>query len=151
MPFERVLELAPVDQLGIKLPTRPGMMVSFLDFRKIPVAELWEQTNFGIYGDNLSHGGINMWINRHAGRTTVTISFPDNPVARKSVHRYIAALSKAFARRRQDHRGLDRRACPPCEFERIVRRVRREPVTEMKGTEEMSEHSRSGRPGIVPG
>jgi hypothetical protein len=97
VPFERVLELAPVDQLGIKLPTRPGMMVSFLDFRKIPVAELWEQTNYGIYGDNLSHGGINMWINRHAGRTTVTISFPDNPVARKSVHRYIAALSKAFA------------------------------------------------------
>jgi mycolipenoyl-CoA---2-(long-chain-fatty acyl)-trehalose mycolipenoyltransferase / long-chain-acyl-CoA---trehalose acyltransferase len=73
------------------------MMVSFLDFRKIPVAELWEQTNYGIYGDNLSHGGINMWINRHAGRTTVTISFPDNPIARKSVHRYIAALSKAFA------------------------------------------------------
>ena len=35
VPFERVLELAPVDQLGIKLPTRPGMMVSFLDFRKI--------------------------------------------------------------------------------------------------------------------
>ena len=97
VPFERVLELAPVDQLGIKLPTRPGMMVSFLDFRKIPVAELWEQTGYGIYGDNLSHGGINMWINRHAGRTTVTISFPDNPVARKSVHRYIAALSKAFA------------------------------------------------------
>jgi mycolipenoyl-CoA---2-(long-chain-fatty acyl)-trehalose mycolipenoyltransferase / long-chain-acyl-CoA---trehalose acyltransferase len=97
VPFERVLELAPVDQLGIKLPTRPGMMVSFLDFRKIPVAELWEQTNYGIYGDNLSHGGINMWVNRHAGRTTVTISFPDNPVARKSVHRYIAALSKAFA------------------------------------------------------
>jgi mycolipenoyl-CoA---2-(long-chain-fatty acyl)-trehalose mycolipenoyltransferase / long-chain-acyl-CoA---trehalose acyltransferase len=97
VPFERVLELAPVDQLGIKLPTMPGMMVSFLDFRKIPVAEMWEQTNYGIYGDNLSHGGINMWINRHVGRTTVTISFPDNPVARKSVHRYIAALSKAFA------------------------------------------------------
>ncbi|WP_101948989.1 condensation domain-containing protein [Mycobacterium sp. 3519A] len=97
VPFERVLELASVDELRIKLPTKPGMMVSFLDFRKIPVAELWEQTGYGIYGDNLSHGGINMWINRHASRTTVTISFPDNPVARKSVHRYVAALSKAFA------------------------------------------------------
>jgi mycolipenoyl-CoA---2-(long-chain-fatty acyl)-trehalose mycolipenoyltransferase / long-chain-acyl-CoA---trehalose acyltransferase len=97
VPFERVLELAPMDQLGIKLPTRPGMMVSFLDFRKIPVAALWEETNFGTYGDNLSHGGINMWINRHTGRTTVTVSFPDNPVARQSVHRYIAALSQVFA------------------------------------------------------
>jgi hypothetical protein len=97
VPFERVLELASVDQLGIKLPSRAGMMLSYMDFRKIPVASLWEETNFGTYGDNLSHGGINMWINRHADRTTVTVSFPDNAVARKSVHRYIAALSQAFA------------------------------------------------------
>jgi hypothetical protein len=74
------------------------MMVSFLDFRKIPVAALWEETNFGAYGDSLSHGGINMWINRHAGRTTATISFPDNPTARYSVHRYLTALTEAFTR-----------------------------------------------------
>lgn len=97
VPFERVLELAPIDELGIKLPSQPAMMVSFLDFRKIPVAELWEQTKFGVYGDNFSHGSINMWINRHSDRTTVTVSFPDNPDARKSVHRYVAALSQVFA------------------------------------------------------
>ena len=73
------------------------MMVSFLDFRKIPIAALWEETNFGAYGDNLSHGGINIWINRHAAKTTVTISFPDNPTARDSVDRYISALTQAFA------------------------------------------------------
>jgi hypothetical protein len=73
VPFERVLELAPVDELGIKLPSAPAMMVSFLDFRKIPVAELWEQTKFGIYGDNYSHGSINMWtIRRRASRSTAT-------------------------------------------------------------------------------
>ncbi len=66
-----------MDQLGIKMPN-PSMMVSFMDFRKIPVASLWEETNFGLYGDNLSHGGINMWVNRHAARTTVTVSFPEN-------------------------------------------------------------------------
>jgi hypothetical protein len=98
VPFERVLELATPDQLAVKLPTRPAMMVSFLDFRKIPVAALWEETNFGAHGDNLSHGGINMWINRHAGKTTATISFPDNPVARDSVHRYITALTQTFTR-----------------------------------------------------
>jgi hypothetical protein len=97
VPIERVLELATPDQLEIKLPTRPPMMVSFLDFRKIPVAALWEETNFGTYGDNLSYGGINLWINRHVGKTTVTISFPDNPVARESVHRYFAALIETFA------------------------------------------------------
>jgi len=96
VPFERVLELAAPEQLGIKLPTRPAMMVSFLDFRKIPLATLWEETNFGAYGDCLSHGGINMWVNRHAAKTTVTISFPDNSIARESVHRYIAALIHAF-------------------------------------------------------
>jgi mycolipenoyl-CoA---2-(long-chain-fatty acyl)-trehalose mycolipenoyltransferase / long-chain-acyl-CoA---trehalose acyltransferase len=72
------------------------MMVSFLDFRKIPLASLWEETNFGTYGDNLSRGGINLWINRHADATTVTVSFPDNSVARDSVHRYIAALTEVF-------------------------------------------------------
>ena len=108
VPFERTLELATPDQLGIKLPTRPTMMVSFLDFRKIPFAALWELTNFGIHGDCLSHGGINMWINRHVcvddksalgdGKTTMTISFPDNPVARESVCRYCVALVETFAR-----------------------------------------------------
>lgn len=96
VPFERVLELAAPDQLGIKLPTRPAMMVSFIDFRTIPLATLWEDANFGTYGDCLSLGGINMWVNRHAAKTTVTISHPDNPVARESVHRYIAALTHVF-------------------------------------------------------
>jgi hypothetical protein len=96
VPFERVLELAAPDLLGIKLPTRPAMMVSFLDFRKIPLATLWEETNFGAYGDCLSLGGINMWVNRHASKTTVTISFPDNSIARESVRRYIATLTHAF-------------------------------------------------------
>ena len=98
VPFERVLELTTPDQLGIELRARSELMVSFIDLRKIPVAALFEETNFGTYGDNLSHGGINIWINRHADKTTVTISFPDNPVARESVHRYIAALHEAFAR-----------------------------------------------------
>jgi mycolipenoyl-CoA---2-(long-chain-fatty acyl)-trehalose mycolipenoyltransferase / long-chain-acyl-CoA---trehalose acyltransferase len=98
VPFDRVLELATPDELGIGPDTRPATMVSFLDFRKIPVIALWEATNFGAYGDNLSHGGINMWVNRHADKTTVTISFPDNPVAQASVLRYAAALTESFAR-----------------------------------------------------
>jgi mycolipenoyl-CoA---2-(long-chain-fatty acyl)-trehalose mycolipenoyltransferase / long-chain-acyl-CoA---trehalose acyltransferase len=97
VPIDRVLELAASAQLRIKPPTRPSMMMSFIDFRKIPVSDMWEETNFGTYGDNLNHGDINVWINRHATRTTVTVSFPDNSVARKSVHRYIATLSQVFA------------------------------------------------------
>ncbi|OBB90177.1 condensation domain-containing protein [Mycobacterium sp. 852002-40037_SCH5390672] len=98
VPFERLLELATPEQLGIQLPTQLPMMLSYLDFRKIPLAGLWAETNFGTYGDNLSAGGINMWINRHTEMTTVTISFPDNEVARESVQRYIATLIEVFDR-----------------------------------------------------
>lgn len=95
-PIERALELA--HQLGIAPPTPRSMMVSFMDLRKIPAAALFEQTNFGTYADDLSHGGINMWISRQGDKTTATISFPDNAQARESVHRYIAVLTQTFAR-----------------------------------------------------
>jgi Condensation domain len=98
VPVERALELATPHQLGIKPPTPRAMMLSFMDFRKIPAATLFEQTNFGTYADNLSHGGINLWINRQTNKTTATISFPDNAKARESVHRYLAVLTQAFAR-----------------------------------------------------
>ncbi|MDO2394329.1 condensation domain-containing protein [Mycobacterium avium subsp. hominissuis] len=98
VPVERVLELATPDELGIKLPTQLPMMLSFLDFRKIPLNGLWAETKFGTYGDSLSHGGVNMWINRQAANTTVTMSFPDNVIARDSVLRYIATLIRVFTR-----------------------------------------------------
>lgn len=98
VPVERVLELAAPDELGIKLPTQLPMMLSFLDFRKIPLVGMWAEMNFGTYGDSLSAGGINLWINRHVERTTVTISFPDNEIARDSVQRYVAALIREFVR-----------------------------------------------------
>lgn len=97
VPVERALELATPLQLGLKPPTARAMMVSYMDFRKIPAVDLFEQTNWGTYADNLSHGGINLWINRQTDKTTATISFPDNAEARKSVHRYLAALTQAFA------------------------------------------------------
>lgn len=97
VPVERALELAAPLQLGIGAPTARAMMLSFMDFRKIPAADLFERTNWGTYADNLSHGGINLWINRQNDKTTATISFPDNAQARKSVHRYLAALTQAFS------------------------------------------------------
>lgn len=97
VPFERVAQLASLDELGIKLPTKSSMMVSYLDLRKIPCAESFAQSNFGTYGDKLSHGGVNMWINRHADATTVTVSLPDTAEAHESVRRYLGVLKGAFA------------------------------------------------------
>lgn len=96
VPFDRVLELSPPEDLGIVMPTKSPMMVSYMDFRKIPCAELWQQTKFGAYGDNLSHGGINLWVNRHAERTTVTVCFPDNAEAHASVQHYLEVLVRVF-------------------------------------------------------
>jgi len=98
VPLDRVIELADPRGLWLKPPTARAMMVSFIDFRTIPAADLLDQHNFGTYADNLSHGGINLWINRHADKTTATISFPDNADARASVDHYLEALTRSFAR-----------------------------------------------------
>jgi hypothetical protein len=94
--FERVTELASLEELGIKPPSKTAMMVSYADLRKMACAALVEHSNLGAYGDNLSHGGVNVWINRHADSTTVTVSLPDNAEAHESVRRYIRVLKQAF-------------------------------------------------------
>ena len=91
--FKRVLDLASHEELGLTPSDRPSMMVSLLDFRALVDAEA---DRFGIYLDNLSHGGINTWIVRHADQTTLTVSFPETPEARHSVHDYIGVLRGAF-------------------------------------------------------
>jgi len=93
IPFKRVLDLASPDELGITLADRPSMMVSLMDFRGLADAEA---DRFGIYLDNLSHGGINTWIVRHSDQTTITVSFPETAEARHSVHDYIGVLRGAF-------------------------------------------------------
>lgn len=98
VPLDRVIELADPRGLWIEPPTARAMMVSFIDFRAVPAADLLSKNNFGTYADNLSHGGINLWINRHADKTTATISFPDNAEARASVQHYLESLTGSFAR-----------------------------------------------------
>lgn len=92
-PFSRVLELMCADELGVTQGERPSMMVSLFDFR--PLADA-NANRLGIFIDNLSHGGINMWIARNVDQTTVTVSFPDTQEARNSVHLYVGLLRRAF-------------------------------------------------------
>ena len=93
VPLQRVLGLVSPEELGVTLPSGPSMMVSLMDFRGLVDAEA---DRFGIYLDNLSHGGINTWIIRHADQTTLTVSFPETPEARHSVHHYAGVLRGAF-------------------------------------------------------
>jgi mycolipenoyl-CoA---2-(long-chain-fatty acyl)-trehalose mycolipenoyltransferase / long-chain-acyl-CoA---trehalose acyltransferase len=97
VPFDRVLELAPAE-LGLRSPEGAVPMLSFLDARKMPVTNQWDELNVGIYGDSRSSDQACMWLNRFAKGTTLTISFPDNPIARDSVARYIDAVKAVYAR-----------------------------------------------------
>ena len=93
VPFQRVLDLASADELGVTLSSQPSKMVSLFDFRNQTDANA---NRLGIYIDDLSHGGVNVWITRNADQTIVTVSYPDTAEGRHSVHHYIGVLRRAF-------------------------------------------------------
>ncbi len=97
VPFERALELAGPDS-GLTAPEYVVPMVSFLDARKIPVSAEWDRINGGIYGDSRSSDQVCMWVNRFENETNLTISFPDNAVARESVSRYFEVARVVYQR-----------------------------------------------------
>lgn len=97
VPFDRVLELAP-PALGLREPERDVPMLSYIDVRSIPVSSQWDELNAGIYGDSRLSDQVCMWVNRFEKKTTLTVSYPEHPVARESVSRYIRALKSVYLR-----------------------------------------------------
>lgn len=86
-------------------------MLSYIDVRSIPVSAQWDELNAGIYGDSRLSDQVCMWVNRFEKETTFTVSFPQNPVARESVARYIRALKSVYPRVAEH--GRQRRILPP--------------------------------------
>jgi hypothetical protein len=97
VPFDRALELAAED-LGIKRPERDVPMLSYIDVRTIPLSAQWDDINFGIYGDSRLSDQVCIWVNRFEAETMLTISFPENPIARDSITRYINTIQGVYAR-----------------------------------------------------
>jgi 2-O-sulfo trehalose long-chain-acyltransferase len=98
VPFDRVLELVPPEAgLG---RARPGNFVmSFLDASIAPLSTVANSDlNFRIYDEGRVSHQVSMWVNRFEQETTMTVLFPDNPVACESVARYIEAMKHTFAR-----------------------------------------------------
>ena len=93
VPFRRVLELAPAEALGVTTASRPSMMVSLFDFRRLAEANA---NRLGLYIDDLNHGDLNMWVTRNANETIAMVSYPDTPEARHSVHLYLQVLRSIF-------------------------------------------------------
>jgi hypothetical protein len=101
IPFDRVLELAG-DAAGLRKPDPGVPMVSFLDAGLPPlsasiIAE-WEGMNGKVYSDARSAYQIGLWVNRGERETSITVAFPNNPIARESVDRYLAAMNSVYLR-----------------------------------------------------
>lgn len=94
VPYYRVLELAP----WLQWP-RPNFPVSnFLHGGAAPLnavlaaTEMGYSNNIGIYSDGRFSYQLTIYIFRYDGGTAMSVMFPDNPTAQKSVARYIAAM-----------------------------------------------------------
>ncbi len=102
VPFERVLELAEgkVDSIRKADPGVP--MVSYLDTNLPPLSPAimneWERLNGRVYSDARSAYQIGIWVNRSEKETSVTIAYPDNPIARESVDKYLHAMRAVYLR-----------------------------------------------------
>jgi 2-O-sulfo trehalose long-chain-acyltransferase len=101
VPFDRVLELAPPEP-RLRRPAPGNLVLSYADASIAPLSAVassqLDGLNFRVYlEDRVSHQ-VSMWVNRLEKETTVTVLFPDNPVARESVARYVAAMKSVYVR-----------------------------------------------------
>ncbi|OBJ48050.1 condensation domain-containing protein [Mycobacterium sp. 1423905.2] len=100
VPYYRVLELAP----WLSWP-QPNFPVSnFLHGGAAPLnavlaaADLGYAKNIGIYSDGRYSYQLTVYVFRYAEGTAMAIMYPDNPVAQKSVVRYMEAMKSVCVR-----------------------------------------------------
>jgi len=98
VPFDRVLELAS-PEAGLGRPQPGNFVMSFLDASIAPLSSVANSDlNFRIYDEGRVSHQVSLWVIRLQHETKVTVLFPDNPVARESVGRYIEAMKSAYVR-----------------------------------------------------
>ncbi|WP_067686625.1 condensation domain-containing protein [Nocardia jejuensis] len=94
--FHRVLELAAGDD-GIAV--RPGWvtpMISYVDARDFEGHEFFDVARGGVYANRAASEEVLMWINRMPSGTSLSVIYPDTPVAHESVDRYVTAMKSVF-------------------------------------------------------
>lgn len=101
VPIERVFELAS-SVPEIRQP-EPGVpMLSYLDTGLPPLNPVvmgqWQSLNGTLYTDLGAANQIGMWVNRRDTGTTITVAYPDNPVARESVAQYVDLMKMLYLR-----------------------------------------------------
>jgi hypothetical protein len=99
VPFDRVLELAGTAR-GLRKPDRGVPMISYLDATLAPfspaIVEEFDGSKARIYSEVGAANQVGMWVNRFGNGTSVTVAFPNNPIARESVTRYVEAMQHVF-------------------------------------------------------
>lgn len=109
VPWGRVLELAP----WLRRPQRRVPLLFFLDAGIPPLSAVVNSQLDGLNARICYDGGVpaqfDIRVNRFEKETRVMVLFPNNPVARESVTRYIATLRSVYVRVAA---GLDAVAAP---------------------------------------
>jgi mycolipenoyl-CoA---2-(long-chain-fatty acyl)-trehalose mycolipenoyltransferase / long-chain-acyl-CoA---trehalose acyltransferase len=101
VPFDRVLELAG-STVRLRRPQLGVAMLSYLDptlpcFSPAVVSQ-WNGLNGRIYCDLGAAQQVGMWVNRFGKGTSVTVAFPNSPIARESIARYVEAMKSVCVR-----------------------------------------------------
>lgn len=99
VPLDRVLELAP----WLRKPEWGAPLLFFLDAGIPPLSAFvnaqLDGLAAGLYHDGgILLGQINIRINRLENETQMTVLYPNDPIARESVTRYVEALKSVFVR-----------------------------------------------------
>jgi mycolipenoyl-CoA---2-(long-chain-fatty acyl)-trehalose mycolipenoyltransferase / long-chain-acyl-CoA---trehalose acyltransferase len=98
VPFNRVLELAP----WLRMPQRRVPLLFHLDASVPPLSAIVNSdmngSNIKIYHDGGVPARFDLRVNRYEKETHVIVFFPNNPVARQSVTRYIETLKSVYVR-----------------------------------------------------
>ncbi|HWC22132.1 MAG TPA: condensation domain-containing protein [Flexivirga sp.] len=80
---------------GVKVgATAVPPMVSYLDMRRLPGAELPGVDDIHALGGPGTTGDVSLWINRRTDRTYALMSYPDNPRAAASIDHYFRAITE---------------------------------------------------------
>ncbi|BBX39522.1 condensation domain-containing protein [Mycobacterium simiae] len=98
VPFYHLLETPDGSSGGISVPERPVPMLSYIDIRKLPFGDDYNDLRAGIWGDNRLPETVCMWVNRMHGKTQVVVAYPGTELARSSVRRYVEAMRAEFVR-----------------------------------------------------
>lgn len=98
VPIDRVVELAP----WLRMPRRGAPLLFYLDAGVPPLSALvtshLDGVNAMLYHDGRIPSQVAIRVNRLENETHMIVLFPNNPIARESVTRYMAAMKSVYVR-----------------------------------------------------